>query len=101
LKKRKIGYLLLFFIAFAFVYTYVLTFGLGKTTGTTMEVIPMALGAVSALILYLWMVINLIINWKSTRLFGLWLFFMVFANWVTAIVYFLAIFNKNQQSNKV
>ncbi len=88
MKRPKFGYFLLLVIVVSFVYASTLK----KDSLTTEEVLPFALGPLSAVILLFWMISNFFANRKRIKHAAYWGWFLFLANWVAAIVYFFVMY---------
>ncbi len=88
MKRPKVGYALLLLIAASFVYAG----SLSKKSLTTAEVLPFAIGSLSAVVLWFWMISNFFANRKKIKHAVCWGWFLFLANWVAAIVYFFVMY---------
>jgi len=85
MKKPVLGYLFLFLIFTAFVYSAFIQ----KETISTFEALPIIAGAASGVALWFWMAVNFFRNRRKLKHPFIWGLFFVIANWITAIIYFL------------
>jgi len=88
MKRPKFGYALQLLIAASFVYAA----SLQKESLSTAEVLPFALGPLSAVVLWFWMISNFFANRKRIKHAACWGWSLFFANWVAAIVYFFVMY---------
>ncbi len=95
MKRPLLGYILLI----VFVLSAVYAFALGKESLTTAEGMPFAAGVSCMVVLWYWMLCNLIANRKKMTHRLAWGFFLLFANWIAAIVYFFVKYAPAEQSS--
>jgi hypothetical protein len=88
MKRPIFGYVLLLLFAASIVYAA----SLQKDAITTAEVVPFALGVLSVVVLWFWMISNYFANRKRIKHSACWGWFLFLANWVAAIIYFFAMY---------
>lgn len=88
MKRSKFGYALLLVIVAALAYNA----SLDKDSLTTIEVCPFALGPLSGVVLWFWMISNYFANYKRIKHYECWGWFLFLANGLAAVVYFFAIY---------
>lgn len=86
-KRPLLGYILLGLFALSIVYAFLLSLT-GKSSATTAEVMPFAIGLLCPVVLWYWMFSNLIANRKKITHPILWGLFLLIASIFAGIVYF-------------
>lgn len=88
MKNSTFGYVLLFLMSAAIIYSA----SLHKELLTPAEVWPLALGALSGAVLWGWMLLNFFANRKKIKNPVLWGLSLFIFNWIAAIIYFFGVY---------